>query len=183
MVWIMAGFCLVSCYYILGGTSCLFLQRTQWAQRVCSFESLVTTYVMAPEDTTEVILQSETNMTAQNIQTLPNFIFLTVICTSYWPFQSIIITIIIIVVVVVVVISIMELGHLLTRSGLTYPEVSSKVCYNSLCQLGNSVSLPWVIYYRAFYLHVVSSFYCIPVICVKLVLFLIPLQFVCLFFI
>jgi len=24
----------------------------------------------------------------------------------------------------------MELGHLLTRSGLTYPEVSSKVCHD-----------------------------------------------------
>ena len=41
----------------------------------------------------------------------------------------------------------MELGHLLTRSGLTYPEVSSKVCHDSFCQLGNSVSLPWEIYY------------------------------------
>ena len=39
----------------------------------------------------------------------------------------------------------MELGHLLTRSGPTYPEVSSKVCHDSFCQLGNSVSLPWVI--------------------------------------
>jgi len=75
----------------------------------------------------------------------------------------------------------MELGHLLTRSGLTYPEVSSKVCHDSFCQLQNSVSLPWVIYYGAFYLHVVSSFSCIPVICLKLVLFLIPLQFVHLF--
>jgi len=75
----------------------------------------------------------------------------------------------------------MELGHLLTRSGLTYPEVSSKVCHDSFCQLGNSVSLPWVIYYGAFYLHVVSSFSYIPVICLKLVLFLIPLQFVHLF--
>ena len=45
------------------------------------------------------------------------------------------------------------MGHLLTRSGLTYPEVSSKVCHDSFCQLGNSVSLPWVIYYDAFYLH------------------------------
>jgi hypothetical protein len=27
--------------------------------------------------------------------------------------------------------SVMELGHLLTRSGLTYPEVSSKVCHDS----------------------------------------------------
>jgi len=32
----------------------------------------------------------------------------------------------------------------LTRSGLTYPEVSSKVCHDSFCQLENSVSLPWV---------------------------------------
>ena len=35
-------------------------------------------------------------------------------------------------------ISVMELGHLLTRSGLTYPEVSPKVCHDSFCQLGNS---------------------------------------------
>jgi len=75
-------------------------------------------------------------------------------------------------------ISVIEMGHLLTHSCLTYPEVSSKVCHDSFCQLGNSVSLPWVIYYEAFYLHVVSSFSCIPVICLKLVLFLIPLQFV-----
>jgi len=77
--------------------------------------------------------------------------------------------------------SVMELGHLLTRSGLTYPEVSSEVCHDSFRQLGNWVSLPWVIYCEAFYLHVVSIFSCIPVICPKLVLFLIPLQFVCLF--
>ena len=72
----------------------------------------------------------------------------------------------------------MEFGHLLTRSGLTYPEVSSKISHDSFCQLENSVSLPWVIYYEAFSLHVVSSFSCIPVICLKLMLFLIPLQFV-----
>jgi len=78
-------------------------------------------------------------------------------------------------------ISVMELVHLLTRSGLTYPEVSSKVYHDSICQLGSSVSLPWVIYFEAFYLHVVSSFFCIPVICPKLVLFLTPLQFVNLF--
>ena len=41
-----------------------------------------------------------------------------------------------------------------------------------------SVSLPWVIYCEAFYLHVVFSFSCILVICPKLVLFLVPLQFV-----
>jgi hypothetical protein len=72
-------------------------------------------------------------------------------------------------------ISAMELGHLLTRSGLTYPEVSSTVCHDSFCQLENSVSLPWVIYYEAFYLHVVSSLSCIPVTCPKLAVFLIPL--------
>jgi len=66
---------------------------------------------------------------------------------------------------------------LLTRSGLTYPEVSSKVYHNSFCQLGSSISLPWVVYFEAFYLHVVSSFSCIPVICPKLVLFVTPLQF------
>ena len=37
----------------------------------------------------------------------------------------------------------MELGHLLTRSGLTYPEVSSKVCHDSFCQLGNSARGIW----------------------------------------
>ena len=78
-------------------------------------------------------------------------------------------------------ISFMELGHLLTRSGLTYPEVSSKVYHDSFCQLGSSISLPWVIYFEVFYLHVVSSSSCIPVICPKFVLFLTPLQFVHLF--
>ena len=42
-------------------------------------------------------------------------------------------------------ISVMELGRLLTRSGLTYPEVSSKVFHDFFCQLENSVSLHWVI--------------------------------------
>ena len=75
----------------------------------------------------------------------------------------------------------MELGHLLTRFGLTYPEVSSKVCHDSFCQSGISVSLPWVIYCEAFYLHVVYIFSCIPVICPILVVFFTPLQFVYLF--
>ena len=66
----------------------------------------------------------------------------------------------------------MELGHLLTRSGLTYPEVSSKVFHDSFCQVVNSVSLPWVIYCEAFYLHVVSIFSCIPVVCLKLVFYI-----------
>ena len=56
-------------------------------------------------------------------------------------------------------ISVMEFGHLLTRSGLTYPEVSSMVYHNSFCQLDNSVSLPCVIYYEAFCLHVVSNYF------------------------
>ena len=76
----------------------------------------------------------------------------------------------------------MELGHLLTRSCLTYPEVFSKVYHDSFCQSDSSISLPWVIYFKAFCLHVVSSFSCIPVICPKLVLFLSSLQFVYLFF-
>ena len=77
--------------------------------------------------------------------------------------------------------SVMGLGHLLTRSGLTYLEVSSEVCHDSFCQLWSSVSLPWVIYFEAFYLHAVFSFSCIPVICPKFVLFLTPLQFMHLF--
>ena len=75
----------------------------------------------------------------------------------------------------------MQFGHFLACSFLTNPEVFSKVYHDSFCQLGSSVSLPWVIYFEAFYLHVVSSFSCIPVFCPKLVLFLTPLQFVRLF--
>jgi len=60
--------------------------------------------------------------------------------------------------------SVMELGHLLTRSGLTYLGVSSEVCHDSFCQLGNSVSLSWVVCHEAFCLHVVSSSLCIPVV-------------------
>jgi hypothetical protein len=52
---------------------------------------------------------------------------------------------------IIIIISVMELGHLLTISCLMYPEVSSKVCHDSFCQLENSVSLLWVIYYKAFY--------------------------------
>jgi len=44
-----------------------------------------------------------------------------------------------------------------------YPEVSSKIYHDFFRQLGSSVSLPWVIYFEAFFLHVVSSFFCIPV--------------------
>ena len=76
--------------------------------------------------------------------------------------------------------SVMQSGHLLTRSGLTYLEVSSKVYHDSFCQLGSSITLPWVIYFELFYLRV-SSFSCFPVIYPKLLIFLTPLQFVHLF--
>jgi hypothetical protein len=39
------------------------------------------------------------------------------------------------VIIIIIIISVMELCHLLTRSGLTYPEVPSKVCHDSFCQL------------------------------------------------
>ena len=61
-------------------------------------------------------------------------------------------------------VSVTELDRLLIRSGLMYPEVSSKVCHDFF-------------YCEAFYLHVLSIFSCIPVSCPKLVLFLTPLQF------
>ena len=85
------------------------------------------------------------------------------------------------IIIIIIIMSVMDLGHLLTRSGLTNPKVSSKVFLDSFCQLGNILSLPWVTYYEAFYLNVVSSSSCIPVFCPRLVLFLIPLQFVYLF--
>jgi len=57
-------------------------------------------------------------------------------------------------IIIIIIISFMELGHLLTRTGLTYPKVSSKVYHDSFCQLGSSNSLPWVIYFETFYLHI-----------------------------
>ena len=50
-----------------------------------------------------------------------------------------------IIIIIIIIIFVMELGHLLTRSCLTYPEVSSKVYHNSFYQLGSSISLPGVI--------------------------------------
>jgi len=50
----------------------------------------------------------------------------------------------------------MQLGHLLTRSCLTYPEAYSKVYHDSFCPSDSSVSLHCVIYFEAFYLHVVE---------------------------
>ena len=70
-------------------------------------------------------------------------------------------------VIIIIIISVMQLGHLLTRSGLTYPEVSSKAYHDSFCQLGSSIPLPWVIYFEAFYLHVFTYICCILMGCGK----------------
>ena len=75
----------------------------------------------------------------------------------------------------------MELDHLLTRSALTYPEVSSKVCHDSFCPSGSSVSLPWVINYKGVLFTWCIHFLLYPSNLSKLVLFLTPLQFVYLF--
>ena len=45
-----------------------------------------------------------------------------------------------IIIIIIIIISVMQLGQSLTRSGLTYPEVSSKVCHESFWQLGNIVT-------------------------------------------
>jgi hypothetical protein len=67
-------------------------------------------------------------------------------------------------------VAIKELVHLLNRSGLTRPEVSSEVFLGSFCLLGCGLSV-WVICYVAFDLHVVSNFSC-SVCCLKLGLYL-----------
>jgi hypothetical protein len=46
-------------------------------------------------------------------------------------------------------VAIKELGHLLTRSGLTHPEVSSVVFLGSFCLLGCNCLSIWVICYVA----------------------------------
>ena len=62
----------------------------------------------------------------------------------------------IIIIIIIIITCVTQLGHLLTRSGLTYLEVSSEVCHDSFCQLGNSVSLSWVVCRETFCLHVVT---------------------------
>jgi len=71
-------------------------------------------------------------------------------------------------------ISVMQLGHLLTRSCLTYPQVSLKVYHDSFCHLRSNVSLPWVIYFDAFYLHVVLCICTVLYICNVLLLTNLP---------
>jgi hypothetical protein len=43
---------------------------------------------------------------------------------------------IVIIIIIIIIICLMELGHLLTRSGLTYLEVSSEVCHDSSASRG-----------------------------------------------
>jgi hypothetical protein len=64
-----------------------------------------------------------------------------------------------------------ELGHVLARSGLTHPEVSSAVFFGSFCLLECSILSLWAICYVAFDFHVISLFSCIPAFCLKRVIF------------
>jgi hypothetical protein len=74
-----------------------------------------------------------------------------------------------------------QLGHLLTRSGLTHPEVSSKVFLGSFYLLGCSFLSVWAVCYMAFDLFV-SNFSCSPAFCLKLGLYLILSQSLYLFY-
>jgi hypothetical protein len=73
-------------------------------------------------------------------------------------------------------VAIKELGHSLTRSSLTRPEVSSEVFLGSFSLMGCSLLSVWVICYVAFDLHVVSNFSCSSVFFFKLGLYLILLK-------
>jgi hypothetical protein len=55
----------------------------------------------------------------------------------------------------------MELGHLLTRFGLTHLEVSLMVSPGCFCQSSCSLLVLSVICYRAFCLRVATNFFCI----------------------
>jgi hypothetical protein len=63
---------------------------------------------------------------------------------------------------------IMELGHLLTRSGLTRHHVSFMVFPGFFCLLACISFLSSVIYYEANCLYVATSFFCVPVFCPNL---------------
>jgi len=52
------------------------------------------------------------------------------------------------IIIIIIIIYVMELGHLLTHSGLAYPEVSSRSATIPSASW-RSVSLPWVIYYSS----------------------------------
>jgi hypothetical protein len=74
-----------------------------------------------------------------------------------------------------------DLGHLLTHSSLTHPDVSSVVFLGYSCLLGCSFLSIWIICYLTFDLRVLSIFTLNPVLCPKLGLYLIPLQYLYLF--
>jgi len=76
----------------------------------------------------------------------------------------------------------LQLGHLLTRSGLTLPEVSVTISPGSICLLVWSILLSSAICHKPFCLHVATNSFCIPVFCPKLRFYLVPLQSVCLFY-
>ena len=74
-----------------------------------------------------------------------------------------------------------ELGCLLTRSTLTYLEVSLMVFPGTFCLLVCSFLLSLVICLETFYLYVVVNFFSSPVFCTELGLYLVPLQTLCLY--
>jgi len=76
----------------------------------------------------------------------------------------------------------MGLGHLLTRSGLTLLEVALKVSPGFFWILVCSFLLSLVICYEAFCLYVAATFFCSPVFCPKLGLYLALMQSLLLFY-
>jgi hypothetical protein len=71
--------------------------------------------------------------------------------------------------------AIMQLGHLLTRSVLTLPEVSLVVSFGFFNLLVCSVLLSSVICYEEFCLHVATNSFPIPVFCPNLGLYFVLL--------
>jgi hypothetical protein len=61
----------------------------------------------------------------------------------------------------------MELGHLLTRSGLTLLEVPLMASPGFFCLSVCSFLLSSVIYHQVFCLYIASNFFCIPAYCPK----------------
>jgi hypothetical protein len=73
----------------------------------------------------------------------------------------------------------MQLGHLLTRSGLTCLEVSLMVSPGFLCLSVCSYLVFSAIYYEVCCLYVATNFCCIPLFCPILGLYLVRLQILC----
>jgi hypothetical protein len=66
----------------------------------------------------------------------------------------------------------MQLGHLLTCSSLTHPEVCLMVFPGFFCLLVCSFLVFSVVCQDAFCLHIATNFYCFPVFCTQLELYL-----------